>query len=187
MVQLNHCLFGYRGCWITAGLSKPRANPEVQSPGQSLPDVPAVQSLPFLPRHLSQSPFSISLSRMQWTIYGFLKEYLQKVLSLTGERSIWWLDINLCCVKGRHNLKPSAGVISTAISKNWGSRFQPIVFFLIPAWPRSSSCFPFYTELKRKVFSSGVFSVGCKALKQWGIWVAVLPVNPCGALRCYRR
>lgn len=81
------------------------------------------------------------------------------MLSLTGEGAIWWLDVNngtglgtnLFYAKEGHNLKPSASVISTAVNKNSDVRFQRIVFFLIPTQPWSSLCFPFYTELKRKV------------------------------------
>lgn len=72
MIQLNPCLFGYWVCWITAGLSKPRANPAVRSAeswrvsSRGNGSEPAVSVLPNQgDRDLSWSPFSTSLSKMQ--------------------------------------------------------------------------------------------------------------------------
>lgn len=73
MIQLNPCLFGYWVCWVTAGLSKPRANPAVRSAeswrvsSRGNGSEPAVSVLPNQgDRDLSWSPFSTSLSKMQW-------------------------------------------------------------------------------------------------------------------------
>ena len=38
---------------------------------------------------LPWSPFSISLSKMQWKVHGFHKEYFQKVIFLIKEGAIW--------------------------------------------------------------------------------------------------
>lgn len=89
-------------------------------------------------------------------------------------------------VPRRDNFKSNGGVKSTDINKNYDSRFWPIVFLLIPTQPWSSSWFPFHIGSKMEVFSPGDFSLCYKALK-CGIWMTVLSINPCGALRCYRR
>lgn len=86
-IQLNPCLFGDWASWITAGLSKPRAKLPSCRVLESLPQSCWLLS-PSTGTRLSCSPFSVSLSQMQWKVCGFLGENFQ-VLSLTGEGVPW--------------------------------------------------------------------------------------------------